>query len=511
MTDWRTGNLSRGMSILRARRGRGDTTLYARAIPQQVHLTETYSVEQEISRNPSIQQVGDGTGRIEIRVPYDGRGHFTRQAVADVERALGSGGGVGDRRATIGHLLLADHTKATGLRGVMRPHNQAGLIPLSVPAATPDGSLSLTGDRQTCVITYDYQPDQPPICPVDLTVHLDDLDSLTGAFESEQTLVSQGRENPSRVIERLRQEASFSSELLLRFVVRISVPVKADYPRFTPVVKHMSVGWPTLTSLRSTKLSLTNLEHAAKEKFKAAHVRYNPVKGRLEWKDVPVRELPGGPGREAGTRIFESAEVLLQIGHPGELYKEDHLEVNAQVETPLYLMSGLEARLFDATGRSQARQPKLTTKLDIRTLVYPADIFAGRTFSPYQQFVFDDITPDEMRITDIVTSLRNSKFSVDPPLAAQPDPAPTWLLLAQRSQGPDHLGLLIAVEGKRATLDREQLMAASVKISGSKETGQLKVSVLGTLPRDHKELTREMNALQQALRDRFRFHQTSRK
>lgn len=499
--------------MLGSRRPRGDDTLYARAIPEKVELTETYSVDQEISLNPAIQQVGDGTGRVEITMPYDGRKYFTREAVADVERVLGSRG-VGDRRATIGHLLLADHTTTTGLRGVMRPHNQAGLIPLTVPAATHDGTLDLTGDRQTCVIGYDYQPESPPIYPVDVTVYLDDLDSLTGAFDTMQTLVTRGRDNPSWVIEKLRQTTSFSSELLLRLVVQISVPVKADYPSFTPVVKTMSVEWPTLTSLRSTKLYVENLRSQGDGKpIREETVRYNPVKRRLEWRAVPVRELgPGVAKGEAGTRIFASAVALLTIGHPGELFKEDMLEVNAQVEIPGYLMSGIEARLFDATGRAQAKQPKLTTKLNIRTTVYPADIFAGRAFSPYQQFVFDDIIPDEMRVTDIIRVLSNAGFGVEESRPqSQPDPlAPTWLLMAQRSQGPDNLDLLIAVEGRRTVLDREQIMADNnVKIIGSKESGHLKVSVLGTLPRDHKELTREMNALQQALRDLFGYKQTT--
>jgi hypothetical protein len=208
--------------------------------------------------------------------------------------------------------------------------------------------------------------------------------------------------------------------------------------------------------------------------------------------------------------------MVLNIGHPGELFKEEKLAVNAEVEIPDYLLSGLEALLFDATGGKQGKQPKLVTRFHIRTDLYPADVFARRIFSPYQQFVFDDIIPDEMRITDIVTVLRNSRFDVYDrwPDTGDKDDSNTlkWLLMAKRSQGPDDLQLLVAVEGKRDVMDREQIMADSmVKLSGNKESGQLRISVLGMLPRDHKELTREMNALQQALRDRFRFQQTSRR
>ncbi|MGI5179249.1 hypothetical protein ACQEVZ_23240 [Dactylosporangium sp. CA-152071] len=502
------------MSMLGQRRARGDDTVYVRATPQKVELTETYAVDQEISRNPTIEQVGDGAGRIEATVPYDGYEFFTRQAVADVERALGARGAPGERRATIGHLLLADHTNTSGLRNVMRPHGQAGLVPLSIPVADRDGTLDLSGGRQASVVTLDYQPENPPVYPVALTVELDDLDTLTGTFDTMQTLMTRGRENPSLVIERLQQEASFSSALLLTFRVKIAIPVKAGYPALRPSVTDMSVEWPTLTSMRSTELYIENFGGKPDQRIRRAPVRYNPVKGRLEWKAVPMREVKeGGPGNGAGTRVFLSANCLLKIGHPGELFDQDQLEVTARVRVPDYLLSGMEARLYDATGHPQRTQPKLATKLNVRTMVYPADIFAGRAFSPYHQFVVDDILPDEKRITDVVTVLRNSRFTVDEPRPKDPqDPlAPTWLVVAHRSQGPDSLDLLVAVEGERTTQGHKQLLRSDYEVSGIRDSGRLKVSVMATLPRDHRELTREINAFQSKLRERYHSHQLSRK
>lgn len=492
-------------------RPRGDATLYARAIPRKVELTESYSVEQEISRSPAIHQAGDGTGRIEVSIPYDGCEYFGRQAVADVESVLGHRASWGERQATIGHLMLTDHTQTTGLREVMRPHNQVGLIPLNVSVATRDGNLDVIDDRHESVIGYDYQPDGPDINPIELVVGLADPDSLTRELDAFQSLATRGRENPSLVIEKLRQKASFSSELLLRIVVRISIPVKGGYPSLEPLVKRMSVQWPTLTSLRSTKLYVVNRDPLS---ARSEPVRYNPVKGRLEWRNVEMFLVPSGESEDdAGTRMYQSAAVLLTIGHPGELFKEDTLELNARVEIPRYLLSGVEARLFDATGRGQVTEPDMTTKVNIRTVVYPADIFASRVFSPYQQFVFDGIVPDEMRITDIVNVLSNAGFTVEKlrPQGERDPVAPTWLLLGRRSQGPDELVLLVAVEGKRDIVGRERIHGTDIKVTESAETGQLKISVLGTLPRDHKELTREMNALQQALRERFRFYQSGGK
>jgi hypothetical protein len=504
-------------SALGARRGRGDDKLYARAKPEKAEITESYSVAQEISKNPSMQVDGEGTGRIEMKIPYDGRDYVTRQAVDDVERGIAMRPGAGERKAIVGHLLLTDHAR-TDLRNTIQPHSQVGVIPLAVPVTSANGSLNLTADRQTCVIGYDYQPDAPPIYPIDLDIKLYDPDNLNLNLYEFETLTKLGNARPSEVIEKLRQEASFSSELLLSIVVRISLPVKKAYSRLTPMVRRMSVDWPTITSLGTTRLYVPHeLSDRGDPELRQVPVRYNPVKSRLEWEYIPVRQpSESGDAGDAGVRIYHSEVMMLNIGHPGELFKEEKLEVNAEVEVPGYLLSGLEARLFDATGDKQGRQPKLTTRFHIRTDLYPADVFAGRTFSPYQQFVFDDIIPNEMRITDIVTVLRNSRFEVNEPWSGPENESgtqtPKWLLTARRSQGPDDLDLLVAVEGKRHVMDREQIMAESmVKISGNKESGQLKISVLGMLPRDHKELTREMNALQQALRDRFRFQQTSRR
>ena len=500
------------LSMLGLRRVREDGTTFARAVPRRTELTENYFVRQEIAKSRSLTSDGDGTGRIEIAVPYDGHTYFPRRAVADVQRVPGRRSGPGDPRAMIGHLLLADHTKTTGLAGVMRHHNQVGTIPITVPVAEPGGRIDLTGDRQACVIGYDYRPDEPRLNPIELVVDVHDLDSAGGmdlveAFNSVRIRAAQGHENPSLVLEKHRQRASFSSQLSLIFRVNIVVAVKPDYREIEPVVREMSVKWPTLTSMRSTKLVIENIgQHTPDKPFQPGSVRYNSVAGRLEWRDIPVREI-----RDDGeTRSFGSAITLLEIGHPGELFNDPMLEVNAVVEIPDYLLSGMESRLYDATGHGHAAQPVLMTKLHIRALVYPEDIFAGRAFSPFHQFVFDDIVPDEMRIADLITVLRNARFDVEEAGQAQPDaPVPTWFLEATRTQGADRLRLLIAVEGKRMTLGREQILDPNTKISGRKDSGQLKISVLGLLRRDHQELTRVLNAVQQELRDRFRFHQTS--
>jgi hypothetical protein len=500
-------------SALLSRRGRADDRLYARATPEKVEVTESYSVRQEISKSPYLSLDGDGTGRIELEVPYDGRDYFTRQAADDVERGPQMPSGAAERKAIIGHLLLMDHAK-TDLRNTAGRHNQAGVIPIAIPVSSSHGDLKLTDDRRTCVIWYEYQPENPAIYPIDLEIELYDPDNLTLDFDEVEASVKNNEGKVSEVIETLRQAARFSSELLLSMIATISIPVKKESPRLYPMVKRMSVAWPTITSLSTTRLDRS---HGGDQGFRTEPVRYNPADSRLEWEDIPVLQpAPAGDDADGSVRIYRSELMLLNIGHPGELFKSEKLEVKAEVEIPGYLLSGLEAPLFDATGRRQGTQPKLTTRLSIHTSLYPADVFAKRTFSPYQRFVFDEIVPDEMRITDIVTVLRNLRFDVNRPWSApgnSSSQSPQWLITAKRSQGPDSLDLLVAVEGMRREVEREQLMPGHTvrETRKDKASGQLEISVLGMLPRDHGELTREMNALQQAVRNRFRLHQGSRR
>ncbi len=504
-----SGDLVR--QAIASRRGRNDGKLYARARPEKVKITEKYSVSQEISKSPT-RGLGPRSGRIDIAVPFDGGQYFTPQAVDDVKWGLAGRQASGRGRAVIGHLRLVDHAK-TDLRrvvGQMRQYHNVGVVPLEVPVAADADELA--ADRKAWVMAYDYEPDTPEVLPVELIADLHDPDSMN--MYGVKLLSSDGEMDLAETIDWLRQKMSFKSELMMTIRASLTIPVKPGRePK--PRVKLMSVEWPAITSLRTTELEIMGSTPSGEWKTDCHPVRYNPVQRRLEWEDVPMgegRTLEGSPDM----RVYTSPMMQLRIGHPGELFTAEVLKMHAEIEVSGFLLSGLEARVFDATGNVDRRpqMPKLVTRVNIDTDFYVADIFAKRDFLPYQQFIFDDVIPDEMRITDISTVLRNAKFQVEHkehPGNRENPGFPKWLLSAQRLRGPDKLELLIAVEGERYVLDRQQIMGNNrIKISGSKETGRMRLSVLGTLPRDHFDLTGEMNRLQQALRDRFRFQQTSR-
>ena len=502
-------------ATLGSRRGNSDARLYARAIPEKVEITEAYSVTQEISSNPD-HQLDPPTGRIEMVIPYDGGDYFTRQAVGDVERAVAARGQGAPRTATMGHLLIADHRR-TDLHQNMQPHGEIGVIPLEVPVTSADGTTGrLTSDRRASVLSYDYVPERPELYPVELAVKLFDPDII----DLEQDwLLDALRVDPAALIKRLTQEARFKSELLLLIQVHLTLPVKPGQ-LLKPMVRRVSIGWPTVTSIATTKLAIIAPHDprlrpgTRRPRFKQRPIRYNPVDRRLEWENVYFLPRERPDDQDTANLTYHSAPMQLTIGHPGELFAADRLTVHAEVEVPGYLLSGVEARLYGATGNrvpaaSGRRLPELMTRVNVTATLQLDDAFAEREFAPYHQVVFDEVVPDEARVTDIVTVLKIAQFDVKQPSELQDDKDESstskWVLRAHRPK--DSLSLTIAFEGKRHSVDDHVMVEGQFGRSRTRDSGWVKLSVRGTMPRDHQELTRQMNELQAALRDRYSQHQ----
>jgi hypothetical protein len=170
------------------------------------------------------------------------------------------------------------------------------------------------------------------------------------------------------------------------------------------------------------------------------------------------------------------------------------------------LLSGTDARLFDATG-SLRRQPKCELESVISTefSLTLDDAFARRVQSPYQQMHFDEVILTGARVDDITTALRNRGFSVTSSRSTviQQDGDATWWLIADRPHGPDTLSMLIYLSGKRYRTRRQRQVEGGMAYQTTVESGDLQLYVYGFLRGDSKTVVQEMNALRRALRERF--------
>jgi hypothetical protein len=309
------------------------------------------------------------------------------------------------------------------------------------------------------------------------------------------------------------QQLDFEPDLWLRMTIRMHLPhTHAD--GLNAKVSKVFISWPTHTSLSSLELDADG----------QAQLRYNPEhehegrKGGLEWSGVPLKPEDAEPVIEDSEPVTEEArvsgrpedeivtlsggEMTLSIAKPGELYKQEKLSGRVEV-TVNRLLSGMDARLYDATGKQyQSWRPELklksTVTIEFSLPLY--DAFARRMMSPYQWLYFDEVIPNEMRIDDIVMALKNRGFKVAPPHNFNPD---SCLIMAERVHGPDRLRLAVYVMGERYKARRERSLPGGMTYRTSVDSGELRINVYGSLRAESKPVVREINALRRALRERF--------
>jgi hypothetical protein len=503
ITRWLLTRIRRvlGFGVMRAssplRSASGDP-IRARAWLKSAKIEERYSYSQEISLNAGVRVEDEPSGLIKLVLPYDGDKYFTRQAYRDVGRARDAGLIPADG-AIVGFLALTDFEK-TGLEESLGLNANYGSVPvrMRVPTPPPAGEKDeLIADSGACVITQKYRPDLPKIVPASIDIEVYDPDAAD-ISELQMARTEVIAEAPERQLD-------FELDMWLRIVVRMHLPRKqAD--GVEAKVNKVFMSWPTHTSL-----SYINLSTDAQ-----AQLRYNPEqehegrKGGLEWSDVPMTLEESGPSDEQAYTASRSDDeivtmtsgvMMLSISKPGELYKEEKLGGWVEV-TVNRLLSGMDARLYDATGKLCSRRPGVELKSIARTeFSLPLyDAFARRRMSPYQWLYFDEVIPSQMRIDDIEMALKNRGFKV----SKSPGPrAEDCRISATRAHGPDQLQLSLYVRGNRYKASRERSVQGGMTYKTLVDSGELRIYVYGSLKAESSPVVREINALRRALRERF--------
>ena len=129
------------------------------------------------------------------------------------------------------------------------------------------------------------------------------------------------------------------------------------------------------------------------------------------------------------------------------------------------------------------------------------DAFARREFTPYQHLHFDEVIPNELRISDIKVALGNRGFKVTDPWPENGTEG-RWLW-AERLEGPDTMRLDLFVEGKLHKATRDSRVPGGVSYRSDLDSGEMRIYIRGRLSRDSQPVIREMNALRRALHERF--------
>ena len=143
---------------------------------------------------------------------------------------------------------------------------------------------------------------------------------------------------------------------------------------------------------------------------------------------------------------------------------------------------------------------KLDTYISTEFDVILGDAFARREFTPYQHLHFDEVIPNELRISDIKVALGNRGFKVTDPWPENGTEG-RWLW----ESGPRVQDTMRAdpfVEGKLQKTTRDSRVPGGVS-SEHLDSGEMRIYIRGRLSRDSQPVIREMNALRRALHERF--------
>ena len=485
----------------------------ARARFESARIEERYQYGQEISQNAAVREVGDPTGLIKLILPYDGEKYFTRQAYRDVAGARSGGAGPNDK-AIVGFLALTGFEK-TDLEEPLGLQANYGSVPVQVDLPSPPGlgeADQLLVDGSACTVSQRYRPAAPRIVPTYISIEVDDPDTagsggVAGSPRVDGISDMEARREARAIVihESPERQRDFKPDLWLRVTVLLHLP-RTKVEGAVAEVSKFFMSWPTHTSLRSLVL------HAGGQ----VQLRYNPeqehegCRGGLEWSGVPMTIESAGPvANEANSSAasedeivtLSSGEMTLSISNPGELYKQEKLSGRVEV-TVNRLLSGMDARLYDATGKQyHPRRPELKLKSIVATeFSLPLyDAFARRTMSPYQRLYFDEVIPSEMRIDDIVMALRNRGFD-----SVVRDGTPeNCSIVVQRVHGPDRLWLYVYVRGERYKARRERSVPGGMTYRTAVDSGDLRMYVYGSLRAESEPVVREINALRRGLRERF--------
>lgn len=530
--------------------------MFARARPEKLSITETYAYDQVLSVNPEIGAAAQQprSGKVEMVVPFDGRQYFTRDAIRDVQAQAGES----DKSmpttvlATIGHLALLNvgDTKRFDGSPLVGPHD---VIPLRVmvrsPGSDSDASEAidddvLASDAREWAAHIDYIPSPPAGHSYPLKLDVKVLDP-----EDVAPLPPGFRLASSRDVGRITRQPAFSSELTIQFQLHLIWPRRLGKAEPKASIKRVSVSWPTMTSLEPSAL-----------RFKIGKVKteiqYDPSTASLEWlgvglesgdRDAPEEDGPdekGAQGAEdasdhggvdAGKQPSEpepagaahpdaaaadddedeeiddaaawhlySKVMRLDVRQPGQLRRQPNLDGTIEVEVEGELMSGIEARLFNATGNRPRRHGVgVKTKLVLGFHVALEDLFGRRKVTASHSMHFDEIIPDERRIDDIVAVLRDRGFDCETGVLDDDAEEPSWYIDATRVEGPNEIYLGIVVRGRRHLTQRRTGSPGWHRFISDMPSGEIMMSIYGQVPRNSRELTTEVNELRKALTGRF--------
>ncbi|MEJ3654506.1 hypothetical protein WEH80_16180 [Actinomycetes bacterium KLBMP 9759] len=479
-----------------------DPRAFVRAVPAAVLVEEVANYQQDIGIGRSVESCGPPTGTIKLRVPYDGYEHFGRKAADDAAAVLQARGGP-DRSAVFGHLALVGYER-TDLADLLSLSSASSSVELQVPIRSTRlptiGSLNADTAEHRWSLDYQVRPDTASVVPITVHVDISDpghgdepftFDEIAGMADSDDFI--------ARVDDAIKQTGGFRPHLTLAITVLLTLPPRRDRNRASdmkPSVRSVRIQLPSGISLPASSVRFGSGWGVAD-----ASLHLDGASGRLDW---PGPELMGPQGSAGEPRKFEAERMTLVIEHPGELFRQQALDIDVEVEIPGELLSGTEFRYFDAVGDTQPLELRSVVTMHSEVQLY--DAFAKRVVTPFQYLVYDEVIPDSLRFTDVRAALVDQRFEIlgEEQLPPTKKRRERRMFVASRTDGPHPLLLVVYVEGHRHPTRRRAQQPAGHRYTTKFESGSLHLYIRGVAYGDTSRIMTEIAMLQRSLGDRFR-------
>jgi len=382
----------------------------------------------------------------------------------------------------------------------------------------------LAGNFYACKIKYTYQPKLPDIPPIKIRATLSDESSLIkleGVWDllAKPVLTTEQEKQLQEAARSLAQPESFNRSLVLELqpILKLSDPVGCANDDNPPKLTRLTLHWPVTVSPNHVTLTLINKQKIEEQKA----VLYNPEQQVIEWRDLAFQS-PKQQSERTGFFFYKAPLMRLAIEQPGELYPQlvdsqqpeagcqpTMIQGKLEIKIPR-TFSGFQVEFFSATGKKN--DPKDAVPIDGQTLltvefsVALEQLFDRRIYSSYQQFYFEGVVLDEMRLNDIEMVLAHHGFVTrTQPLAWPRGKNRRYLVAAQQRRELEDIRLWLLLDGKGSQTMRYKTIPGDHTYSTPLETGHTTIYMRGEIVGDKGYLLDLMGEVHKTLKEQFHY------
>lgn len=488
---------------------RGQFTI--RTLPNLIRIEEYYQYFAKVSGVQQTKLETTPHGHINVSARYNGVAHSrtTGQSTTLESQSwphiwLGT--------------LRCHHYDSTNLHRLQIQGFERDLLPLNISAQDLRRRISNPAKPHNLHLSQSYEPNEPNIPPVQITLEVYDEEDLqiariTGAEQDRWYTRHRPDDRPQldqQLAEEIQQQIGLERSLILRFriVLRLPANIGGLIDGHLPAITRMALRWPISTPYRLVNVGI----HGGYD----AKVIYNPEGGVIEWSHVPFS--PVKSETSLGLNYFVSGPIDITLREPGEIYHQARLSG----EFDVYLsgtLSGLELSYLDYAGKTVNAIP-LETTTHVRTnfSVRLSESFENKYFTPQQHLQFPGVVFDHMRRADLLMLLKDNGFvkTKEWPLdygrhmqvagdrQDSDDSAQHYYMIeAVRAEGSRELVLWVLIQDfNRYTTRQKEIQGNEVYITRY-PTGNSVIYIRGRLQGDSRRVVQEVNKIQRQLKQLF--------